>query len=263
MVPSRCVGVVAPRGSSGATRMSSGRMATRGRRPRARAAPPRRCRPASVHPESGAVHRHGDARAHPGRARTRSTRPAAARSGRGSRARRRTSAARRGARGGADLLHAPALHHRDAVGEAQRLDLVVGDEEHRDAEPPLEELHLHPHLLAQLGVEVAEGLVEQQQIRLVDERAAERQALHLAAAQQRGRAASRVPQVDQVEHARRPCRGRTAFARPRSGERIGHVLEHGHVRPDRVGLEHHAEVARVRRHEEPARARRPPAGRAG
>ena len=30
---------------------------------------------------------------------------------------------------------------------------------------------------------------------------------------------------------------------------IDHVLPHGHVRPYRVGLEHHAEVARPRRHQ--------------
>ena len=100
------------------------------------------------------------------------------------------------------------MHDRDAVGEAQRLDLIVGDEQHRDAEPALQQLHLHPHLLAQLGVQVAEGLVEQQQVRLVDQRPAEGQALHLPAAQQRAGPRLHAAQPHQVEHA-------------------GHLLAHG------------------------------------
>jgi hypothetical protein len=47
-----------------------------------------------------------------------------------------------------DLLHASLVHHRDAVGEAESLDLIMRDEEHGDAEAALEELHLYPHLLA-------------------------------------------------------------------------------------------------------------------
>ena len=39
-------------------------------------------------------------------------------------------------------------------------------------------------------------------------------------------------------------------------ERIDHVLPHRHVRPHRVGLEHHAEVARPRRHQDAALGRR-------
>ena len=78
------------------------------------------------------------------------------------------------------------------------------DEEHGDAEPPLQELQLDPQLLPQLGVEVAERLVEQQQVGLVHERAAERQALHLAAAQERGRPALEAAESHQLEHPGHP-----------------------------------------------------------
>src|SRR6266850_3891306 len=67
---------------------------------------------------------------------------------------------------GADLLGAPARHDRDPIRQAERLDLVVRDEEHGDAEPALQELQLDSHLLPELGVEVTERLVEQQQIGL-------------------------------------------------------------------------------------------------
>ena len=39
-------------------------------------------------------------------------------------------------------------------------------------------------------------------------------------------------------------------------ERIDHVLPHRHVRPHRVGLKHHAEVAQPRRHQDAALGRR-------
>ena len=158
------------------------------------------------------------------------------------------------ASGRADLLGTASIHDRDPVGEAERLDLVVGHEEHGNAEPALEELQLHPHLLAQLGVEVAERLVEQEQIRLVDEGAAERQTLHLPAAQKRRRSALEAAEPHELEHALDPFSHRAA-AHAAEPQRVGDVVEHGHVRPDRVGLEDHAEVALVRGHEEPARDR--------
>ena len=63
---------------------------------------------------------------------------------------------------GADLLDAAGVEHGDAVGEGQRLLLVVRDEQEGDADVPLDRLELHLHLLAQLEVEGAERLVEQQ-----------------------------------------------------------------------------------------------------
>ena len=81
----------------------------------------------------------------------------------------------------ADLLdHAGAQHH-DAVGERHRLDLVVGDEDHGRAEPPVQLLDLHPHLHAQLRVEVGERLVEEEYPRLAHDGAADGDALALAA----------------------------------------------------------------------------------
>src|SRR5215813_11188774 len=62
-----------------------------------------------------------------------------------------------------DLLDASTVHHREAVGEAERFDLIVGDEEHGDAETALDYFDLPTHLLAELGVQVAEGLVEEEQ----------------------------------------------------------------------------------------------------
>ena len=81
----------------------------------------------------------------------------------------------------ADLLDAALVHHRDAVAHRERLFLVVRHEDERDADLALDALQLELHRLAQLQVERAERLVEQQRARVVDERAGQRDALLLAA----------------------------------------------------------------------------------
>ena len=61
-------------------------------------------------------------------------------------------------------LQQPAvLQHRHAVGHDQRFLLVVGDDDEGDADLVLQALQLHLHGAAQLLVERAERLVEQQQ----------------------------------------------------------------------------------------------------
>ena len=86
-----------------------------------------------------------------------------------------------------DLLGRPALldlaafHHGDAVGHGERLFLVVRDVQEGDAHLALDALQLDLHLLAQLEVERAQRLVEQQHRRPVHQRPRQRHALLLAA----------------------------------------------------------------------------------
>ena len=119
-----------------------------------------------------------------------------------------------------------------------------------DAELALQPLQLEAHALAQLGIQVRKRLVEQQQRRLHDERARERQALLLPAGELGGLAVGHFVERHYLEHAQ------DAFSNFLPGKaflphlkRKGGVVEHGHVRPDGVGLEHHAEPAPVWRHE--------------
>ena len=70
-------------------------------------------------------------------------------------------------------------------------------------------LQLLLHLLAQLEVERAERLVEQQHLRLVDERAGERHALALAAGELAGLARAIAGELDQLQR----LLGRLARAR--------------------------------------------------
>ena len=72
--------------------------------------------------------------------------------------------------------------HDDAVGERKRFRLVMRDVDDRHAEPAMKALDFGLHLLAQVLVECGERLVEQQQLRLEDDRPRQGDALLLAAA---------------------------------------------------------------------------------
>ena len=95
------------------------------------------------------------------------------------------------------LLQPPAAHDRDVIGERERLGLVVGDVDEGDAGAALQLLELGAHALAQLGIEIGQRLVEQQDRRLDHQRARERDALLLAAGELVGIAALEPGEIDQ------------------------------------------------------------------
>ena len=90
----------------------------------------------------------------------------------------------------ADLLDAPVAEHGHSVAHGERLLLVVGHVDERDADLALDRAQLLLHLLAQLQVERAQRLVEEQHAGTVHERARERDALALAARELPGRRSS-------------------------------------------------------------------------
>jgi hypothetical protein len=147
--------------------------------------------------------------------------------------------------GARDLLDAAVVEERDAIRERARLRLVVRDEHHGHAELAMQAADLELHLLAQLLVERRERLVHQHHARLEHERARERDPLLLAARELLGLAPGELAQPDLVES------GRDLLARLRGAglahaERERHVLLDGHVREERIALEHHAHVAAMR-----------------
>ena len=114
-------------------------------------------------------------------------------------------------------------------------------------EVALERLEEHLHLLAELQVERAERLVEQQHLGLVHDRPRERDPLALAAreldrlavAEGRRAAPSRAPRSTLA----------AALAAPDAAhaQAVADVLGDGHVREERVVLEDRVDVAGVGR----------------
>ena len=121
------------------------------------------------------------------------------------------------------------------------------DVEERDADLALDRLQLDLHLLAQLQVERAERLVEQQHRGPVDERPRERDALALAAGElvrARGLAPGQPHQLERLGDARADLvrRDLAALEAERDVALDVEVLE------QRVALEHRVDVALERRH---------------
>ena len=157
----------------------------------------------------------------------------------------------------ADLLDHAVVHHGDAVADRVRLLLVVGDEDGGEPEPLLQFAQLAAHLDPQLGVEVGQRLVEQQHLRLDGDGARQRDALLLAAGELRRTAVGEMRQADQIERGGDARRAISARGRRRSSSPKATLRAHGHVRPQRVGLEDHADVALPRRQAPKCPRRRP------
>ena len=146
----------------------------------------------------------------------------------------------------ADLLDPAAVHDRDPVGHRQRLLLVVGDVDEGDPDLALDPLQLDLQALAQLQVERAERLVEQQHLRQVDQRPRQRNPL-LLAARELGRAPVGLGgEADPLQLGARPA-GDLVLGDPLALQPEGDVVGDAQVREERVALEDGVGRALVRR----------------
>ena len=118
---------------------------------------------------------------------------------------------------GAELLDAARVEHGDAVGERERLFLIVRHEDEGDAEIALDLLQLDLHLLAELEVQGTERLVQEQHLGLDDRGARECDALSLTAGELRGLAVGEVLQAHRGERLRRTLAPLLAAAYPARG----------------------------------------------
>ena len=127
----------------------------------------------------------------------------------------------------ADLLDPALAHHDDPIGQRERLLLVVGDVDRRDAELALDRADLLAQRDADLRVERRQRLVEQQDLRLDRQGPRQRDPLLLPARQLVRVAVALVRQVDQLEQladaladlgpsAAAGCAARSRCCRPRS-----------------------------------------------
>ena len=146
----------------------------------------------------------------------------------------------------ADLLHAALAQDRDLVGHRHRLDLVVGHVQERALHRAVDARQLRPHLDAQLEVEVGQRLVHQERARLAHQRAAERDALLLAARHLRRPAIEQALDVQQLGDALHAL-GDLRLGQLARAQRRGDVLRRRPLRVQGVALEHHRQVALGRR----------------
>ena len=103
------------------------------------------------------------------------------------------------------------VHDDDAVGDRERLLLVVGHVGHREAEALLELADVLAHPAAELGVEVRQRLVEAEHLGLEHERPGDGDPLLLAARELGGQ-----PRVEPLEADQRQLLPRLLVgARPR------------------------------------------------
>ena len=163
------------------------------------------------------------------------------------------------------------MHHDEAVGEGHRLLLVVRHVHDRRLEAAVQHAQLCAGLDAQARVEVRERLVEEEDLGIARDRAADRDALALAAGKLARVAVKQGVEPEclrDLRDARADRRGflaaRASRARERRDQRAavraprleaeGDVLANGEVRVERVVLEHERDVAILRGHVVHARA---------
>ncbi len=123
----------------------------------------------------------------------------------------------------------------------------MGDVHERDPDLPLEGLELELHLLAELEVECPEGLVQQKDRRMVDERAGEGDPLLLAAGQLPCPALAVARQANELE-----CLVDSALFFGATdlllAQAVAHILGNVHVREEGVVLEDRVDVPPIRGH---------------
>ena len=144
-----------------------------------------------------------------------------------------------------DLLQLAVAHHGDTVAQRHRLRLVMRDVERRHAETALEIVNLATHLHAQLRVEIRERLIHEKGLRLAHDRPPHRHPLALSAGQGLGLPREILLDLQDPGRALHTLFDLRLRQLPEP-EAEGKILLHGHVRVERVVLEHHRDVPFLR-----------------
>jgi hypothetical protein len=157
--------------------------------------------------------------------------------------------------GAAQLLEPAGVHDADPVGHRHGLVLVVGHVDERDPDLGLDPLELELHLLAQLEIERAERLIEEEDPWPIDQRPGQRHALLLPARHLRRLPALVPRELHELEHLP-DARSHVGIADPLPPRAERDVLEDVEVGKQRVALEDRVDVAPIRgegRHVAPAK----------
>ena len=145
------------------------------------------------------------------------------------------------------VLHLVAgAQHCDAVGQRHGFDLVVGHINDGGAQALVQFFDFAAHFVAQLRVQVGQGLVEQKHLGLAHDGAANRHALALPARERGGLALEHVVDAQQARGVHDAALD-FVFGRLAQTQAKGHVVVQALVRIERVVLKHHGDVAVARR----------------
>ena len=142
---------------------------------------------------------------------------------------------------GADLLDAALVHHHDPVGHLHGLLLVVGHDHGGHVHLVVEVAQPSPQLLAHLGIEGAEGLIEQQHPGLHRQGPGQGHPLALAAGELGGETRSVALQLHQIEQLIDAALDRLLLPAAQLQAK-GHVLAHGAVLEQGEVLKHEAHL---------------------
>ena len=143
---------------------------------------------------------------------------------------------------GGDLLDDAVLHDHNAIAEGHGLGLVVGDVDERALDLVAQLDELGTHLVTQLGVQVGQRLVHQEDLRITHDGAADSDTLTLAARKRLGLTVEVLGDTQDLGS------GANLAVDLVLGDllelkRKRHVLVHRHVGVQSVALEHHGDVA--------------------
>ena len=152
--------------------------------------------------------------------------------------------------GRAGLDDDAALQQQHMIRHGQSLGLIMGHHDGADAQFQNQLADPVAGVLAQLGVEVGQGLVHQQHARLIDQRAADGDALLLTARELVRKALGQMAQSQLFED-RHDAHSRLLPHHAAQLEAIGDIVEDIAMGPQGVGLEHEADVALLGRQSDP------------
>ena len=122
----------------------------------------------------------------------------------------------------------------------------MGHEDDRETEFALQFLDLKAHGLTQLRVQVGERFVQEHDLRVRHDSTGQRDTLLLSAGKVARIGLGQVGQAGVLQRFVDPFLD-LGISDLLDAQREGHVFEDVHVRPDREGLEHHAQAAFFRR----------------
>ena len=144
------------------------------------------------------------------------------------------------------LLDPPVVEHDDPVREGHCLGLVVGHVDHGGAQPVAQPRDLETHAYTQRGIQIGERLVEQEDLRVANDRSSDGHPLALTPGELAGIAPEQRIDLQGRGHVRH-APGDLFLRCPGEPQPESDVLRHRHVRKQRVGLKHHRDPALRRR----------------